>query len=90
MPYTNDIEGTQTPDSKQETNDMKQTWLTIKDYEVEREHATLSAAVFWAQGTHCTDDRPRREGGGFMLRRTFIVKRSKWEQWLNPNRTDQS
>ena len=25
MPYTNDIEGTQTPDSKQETNDMNAT-----------------------------------------------------------------
>ena len=27
MPYTNDIEGTQTPDSKQETNDMECPWL---------------------------------------------------------------
>ena len=68
------------------TSPTRLKWLTVKDYEIEREHKTLADAVFWAQGTHCTDARPRREGVGYKIGRTAIVKRSDWERWLNPNR----
>ena len=59
----------------------KTIWLTVIDYEVEREHATLADAVFWAQGTHCTDARPRRTAEAYTLGRTTIVKRDMWARW---------
>ena len=63
----------------------KNIWLTVKDYEVEREHATLADAVSWAQGTHCTAARPRREGEAYKIGRTTIVKRDVWARWQTTN-----
>ena len=63
----------------------KNIWLTVMDYEVEREHATLADAVSWAQGTHCTDARPRREGEAYKIGRTTIVKRDVWARWQTTN-----
>ncbi len=63
------------------TANRKTIWLTVKDYEVEREHATLADAVSWAQGTHCTDARPRRTAEAYTLGRTTIVKRDVWARW---------
>lgn len=65
----------------------KNKWLTVKDYEIEREHATYAEAVSWAQGTHCTDARPRCYGWYYMLGRTTIVKRERWAQYENPQAT---
>ena len=64
---------------------MKTIWLTVKDYEVEREHKTLAEAVFGAQGTHCTDARPKREGEAYKVGRTTIVKRDVWVRWQQAN-----
>lgn len=58
-------------------------WLTIINYEIEAEHKSKSAAVFWAQCTHDTNDRPRKEGVCYVLHRTTIVKRETWERWMN-------
>ena len=63
----------------------KNIWLTVRDYEVEREHATLADAVSWAQGTHCTDDRPRRNAESYTLGGTTIVKRDVWARWQTTN-----
>ena len=60
---------------------MRMIWLTVIDYEVEREHATYADAVFWAQCTHCTDERPRRNAEAYTLRRTTIIKREVWARW---------
>ena len=63
------------------TTTTRENWLTVRDFEVERGHKTLAAAVFWAQGTHCTDARPRREGEAYIIGRTTIVKREVWDRW---------
>ena len=63
------------------TSPTRLKWLTVKDYEIEREHKTLADAVFWAQGTHCTDDRPRRNAESYTLGRTTIIKRDVWNRW---------
>ena len=63
------------------TSHTRLNWLTVLDYEVEKEHKTLADAVFWAQGTHCTDDRPRRNAESYTLGRTTIIKRDVWNRW---------
>jgi hypothetical protein len=60
---------------------MKMNWLTVRDNQIEKEHATYADAVAWAQGTHCTDDRPHKEGDAYVLRRTTILKVATWKQW---------
>ena len=57
-------------------------WLTILQGEIEAEHKSKADAVFWAQCTHDTKDRPRKEGGCYVLQRTTIVKRETWERWM--------
>jgi hypothetical protein len=60
-------------------------WITIINGKIEREHKSKADAVNWAQGTHCTDERPRREGGAYVLCRTTIVNQSTWDAWQNEN-----
>lgn len=67
------------------SEDMKTNWLTVIDGEIEHEHKTKADAVFWAQCTHCTEERPRRAGYAYELRRTTIVKREVWERWAREN-----
>lgn len=60
---------------------MKTLWLTVLNGEVERQHHSFAAAKLWAQCTHCTDSRPRREGQAYVLGRTMIVREKVWESW---------
>ncbi len=60
-------------------------WLTVIDGKTEKEHTSKADAVFWAQGTHCTEARPSREGEAYRLGRTLIVRRKVWESWQASN-----
>lgn len=59
---------------------MKNKWLTVCHGTI-NSHNSYADAVFWAQGTHCTEERPHKEGDAYMLRRTLIVKAATWEKW---------
>ncbi len=56
-------------------------WITVKDNKIEKKHASYADAVSWAQGTHCTEERPRKEGDAYVLHRTTIMKEVTWEKW---------
>jgi hypothetical protein len=46
---------------------------TFTTTEYQKAHKSYTDAVFYAQCTHCTDERPKVCGGLKLLRRTYIA-----------------